>query len=113
RASTTHHRHSNSREYEKTQTGTPTRFAPIDSSLRQRDHVDLHRDVFRQARHFHRGARRRRILADLSIHLIHLPELGHVLQEYRSEEHTSELQSLTNLVCRPLLATRKSDTDPP
>src|SRR5438046_5588642 len=32
----------------------------------------------------------------LVLHLIHVP--GH-----RSEEHTSELQSLTNLVCRLLL----------
>src|SRR5258706_1141698 len=28
----------------------------------------------------------------------------------RSEEHTSELQSLTNLVCRLLLETKKSQT---
>src|SRR5262249_58129768 len=27
--------------------------------------------------------------------------------EERSEEHTSELQSLTNIVCRPLLATQQ------
>src|SRR5438093_3695654 len=29
----------------------------------------------------------------------------------RSEEHTSELQSLTNLVCRLLLEKKKNDTD--
>src|SRR5258706_6333326 len=29
----------------------------------------------------------------------------------RSEEHTSELQSLTNLVCRLLLEKKKKDTD--
>src|SRR5438046_4393862 len=29
----------------------------------------------------------------------------------RSEEHTSELQSLTNLVCRLLLEKKKSNTD--
>ena len=28
-------------------------------------------------------------------------------EEYRSEEHTSELQSLTNLVCRLLLEKKK------
>src|SRR5437016_6924905 len=28
--------------------------------------------------------------------------------EHRSEEHTSELQSLTNLVCRPLLEKKKN-----
>src|SRR5258706_6978704 len=31
----------------------------------------------------------------------------------RSEEHTSELQSLTNLVCRLLLEKKKSETIPP
>src|SRR5262249_58098546 len=31
-------------------------------------------------------------------------------QPYRSEEHTSELQSLTNLVCRLLLEKKKKDT---
>src|SRR5437016_9922606 len=30
----------------------------------------------------------------------------------RSEEHTSELQSLTNLVCRLLLEKKKRQTDP-
>src|SRR5437016_9556700 len=30
---------------------------------------------------------------------------------YRSEEHTSELQSLTNLVCRLLLEKKKSSED--
>src|SRR5438046_6785716 len=30
----------------------------------------------------------------------------------RSEEHTSELQSLTNLVCRLLLEKKKKKTDP-
>src|SRR5438093_7846170 len=31
----------------------------------------------------------------------------------RSEEHTSELQSLTNLVCRLMLEKNKPRTDPP
>src|SRR5258706_4264933 len=31
----------------------------------------------------------------------------------RSEEHTSELQSLTNLVCRLLLEKKKPATEPP
>src|SRR5258706_6552100 len=31
---------------------------------------------------------------------------------HRSEEHTSELQSLTNLVCRLLLEKKKNDIDP-
>src|SRR5262249_58760331 len=32
-----------------------------------------------------------------------------LLQAWRSEEHTSELQSLTNLVCRLLLEKKKED----
>src|SRR5262249_61765949 len=32
-------------------------------------------------------------------------------QGFRSEEHTSELQSLTNIVCRLLLEKKKSHTD--
>src|SRR5258706_8831750 len=35
----------------------------------------------------------------------------HALMITRSEEHTSELQSLTNLVCR-LLLVKKTTTDP-
>src|SRR5258706_11940509 len=31
-------------------------------------------------------------------------------EDFRSEEHTSELQSLTNLVCRLLLEKKKLDT---
>src|SRR5437016_6502902 len=37
----------------------------------------------------------------------HLEEWAHRVQ--RSEEHTSELQSLTNLVCRLLLEKKKRD----
>src|SRR5258706_11893975 len=40
-------------------------------------------------------------------HLELLPESEHPLDESRSEEHTSELQSLTNLVCRLLLEKKK------
>src|SRR5258706_9962222 len=37
----------------------------------------------------------------------------HLVREVRSEEHTSELQSLTNLVCRLLLEKKnKSEPDP-
>src|SRR5688572_32646340 len=32
-----------------------------------------------------------------------------ILYEYRSEEHTSELQSQSNLVCRLLLEKKKAD----
>src|SRR5438046_7791022 len=37
----------------------------------------------------------------------HHPDDVPVCVEYRSEEHTSELQSLTNLVCRLLLEKKK------
>src|SRR5437016_1072285 len=45
----------------------------------------------------------------LSIRIIFLGDfnLMHDFQEWRSEEHTSELQSLTNLVCRLLLEKKK------
>src|SRR5258706_14224141 len=36
------------------------------------------------------------------------PTRQHVAQLVRSEEHTSELQSLTNLVCRLLLEKKKN-----
>src|SRR5262249_59559572 len=37
--------------------------------------------------------------------------VGDNVRRRRSEEHTSELQSLTNLVCRLLLEKKKSSTD--
>src|SRR2546425_8670292 len=37
-------------------------------------------------------------------------KLGRVLQQVRSEEHTSELQSLAYLVCRLLLEKKKKST---
>src|SRR5258705_5544639 len=37
-------------------------------------------------------------------------EITHVSRERRSEEHTSELQSLRHLVCRLLLEKKKKDT---
>src|SRR5260370_18127503 len=38
--------------------------------------------------------------------------LGHFLQHLRSEEHTSELQSHLNLVCRLLLEKKKNRMQP-
>src|SRR5258706_11970867 len=38
---------------------------------------------------------------------------GFQVQSIRSEEHTSELQSLTNLVCRLLLEKKKNDRREP
>src|SRR5258706_8715234 len=37
---------------------------------------------------------------------------GHGPPRHRSEEHTSELQSLTNLVCRLLLEKKKNPSEP-
>src|SRR3989475_13119750 len=37
-------------------------------------------------------------------------QLGHGLDGLRSEEHTSELQSQSNLVCRLLLEKKKNNT---
>src|SRR2546430_3329360 len=38
-----------------------------------------------------------------------IKELVHGMQDARSEEHTSELQSQSNLVCRLLLEKKKTD----
>src|SRR2546427_1791427 len=38
--------------------------------------------------------------------------LDHIRDELRSEEHTSELQSQSNLVCRLLLEKKKRDPQP-
>src|SRR5258706_10030761 len=53
-----------------------------------------------RSRHLRRTHRRRRPLAGGRRHRHH---------EHRSEEHTSELQSLTNLVCRLLLEKKKKN----
>src|SRR3989454_7734239 len=39
--------------------------------------------------------------------LVHIPNAERRVKEYRSEEHTSELQSPCNLVCRLLLEKKK------
>src|SRR5256885_3786308 len=44
----------------------------------------------------------------LEQHVAHLPGDGLGKQQQRSEEHTSELQSPCNLVCRLLLEKKKS-----
>src|SRR5258706_16341087 len=52
--------------------------------------------------HHHRGARRRREAGERP-HALDRGSFRDRAHEVRSEEHTSELQSLTNLVCRLLL----------
>src|SRR2546430_4726377 len=39
----------------------------------------------------------------VTLHAVRVQEGPHIYSEYRSEEHTSELQSQSNLVCRLLL----------
>src|SRR5437016_7053931 len=41
------------------------------------------------------------------VYVLVLPAMGVISELIRSEEHTSELQSLTNLVCRLLLEKKK------
>jgi len=41
---------------------------------------------------------------------IYMPAAGSVIGVHRSEEHTSELQSLRHLVCRLLLEKKKKTT---
>src|SRR5260221_6657921 len=62
----------------------------------------------------HRGMREDQILdllgADLlpaAVDEVLLPAFDHVIARRRSEEHTSELQSHSDLVCRLLLAKNK------
>src|SRR5258706_9800760 len=51
-------------------------------------------------------------LADQALQQVHM--LGRAfIDDDRSEEHTSELQSLTNLVCRLLLEKKKNPEAPP
>ena len=50
------------------------------------------------------------IIADIQIRLVDAVEDTERSPDVRSEEHTSELQSLTNLVCRLLLEKKKKNT---
>src|SRR2546427_7160841 len=49
---------------------------------------------------------------DLGVQVIFLSLPAYPPIEYRSEEHTSELQSQSNLVCRLLLEKKKKETTP-
>src|SRR2546430_5620553 len=63
------------------------------------------RDPSRQAGGHLRQARDLKYLAALAVVVLLALPLG--LSSYRSEEHTSELQSQSNLVCRLLLQKKK------
>src|SRR5437016_10445788 len=65
------------------------------------DGLDISYETFRKA--LQRIRKKARISAPLRGKSLELPGL-------RSEEHTSELQSLTNLVCRLLLEKKKKET---
>src|SRR5437016_9353749 len=61
----------------------------------------------------HCAVGRRRLFADGARPIVGAGrQRNAVLQHERSEEHTSELQSLTNLVCRLLLEKKKHRTRP-
>src|SRR5258706_3034853 len=53
---------------------------------------------------FRSGSSRQARLSSTAIHVFSIPPRP----GFRSEEHTSELQSLTNLVCRLLLEKKKN-----
>src|SRR5688572_32340466 len=81
---------------------------PISPPLRRRHHAGARpprshrrRRPARRAAHAGRGGLRRRHLRRPQSHLRRLPTA------LRSEEHTSELQSQSNLVCRLLLEKKK------
>src|SRR5256885_5223785 len=50
-------------------------------------------------------------ITDTGTTALSLSEASRLLRQKRSEEHTSELQSPCNLVCRLLLEKKKCDTD--
>src|SRR2546430_5763017 len=64
-------------------------------------------EAVHQAMHLHRKAMHLHRSATISMHDFNLKALAcehcHFDEEFRSEEHTSELQSQSNLVCRLLL----------
>src|SRR5262249_61796896 len=68
-------------------------------------YTTLFRSVRRRARDERDAGRRHRPLARLGDADVDIARGQHA--EQRSEEHTSELQSLTNLVCRLLLEKKK------
>src|SRR5438093_8730627 len=71
-------------------------------AVREVDAVDQRRLKARAMRHRdHTGSDRQ---------ILHQTETKRSLSGKRSEEHTSELQSLTNLVCRLLLEKKKKNT---
>src|SRR5256885_12106638 len=77
-----------------------------------RSHADGHerlRDLGREARDDDRGAQQARGLDGLHQVVRHVRVHGR--DTGRSEEHTSELQSPCNLVCRLLLEKKKTTTD--
>src|SRR5258708_13629211 len=51
----------------------------------------------------------RELFKNLSVELGYNMYHGQVLEQFRSEEHTSELQSPDHLVCRLLLEKKKKD----
>src|SRR2546430_12748502 len=87
-------------------------YTPLSRS--QPQHADRHVRAVRPGEHEKRaaeqvGAHRQALVHELG-ELDHLPAEEHEPEERRSEEHTSELQSQSNLVCRLLLEKKKSTT---
>src|SRR5205085_4402355 len=62
-------------------------------------------DTAETTRHLSPGKRVLRVTRQPRV--VHALDPGMLLQELRSEEHTSELQSQSNLVCRLLLEKKK------
>src|SRR5256885_7410812 len=72
--------------------------------------VGAHRGKRDSACHRHRGARARAARCLRSCRIVRIAHLSR--EGARSEEHTSELQSPCNLVCRLLLEKKKKETYP-
>src|SRR2546426_1790555 len=80
------------------------------SHCRLESHRAAHRVVDRRPEH-RRGARFGSVAFDVYPQLVE--DVARVVQHVRSEEHTSELQSPCNLVCRLLLEKKKRRTRMP
>src|SRR5438034_5552579 len=75
------------------------------STLSLHDALPIYRDALALA---HEHGRRRRLEDRRALDLVARRERVHLVDGHRSEEHTSELQSHSDLVCRLLLEKKKT-----
>src|SRR2546430_7278750 len=90
---------------------SPTLFRSPGSRRTRRAAVRVMRALIVDDEPLARGAIRTRLLAETDVvvvgEAVDGPDAVAAIEEHRSEEHTSELQSQSNLVCRLLLEKKK------